>query len=390
MRVETPVAVVEAQNEPSGSCIVNKTLPKSCAEIARLQEELSVERSAREKAEKVVEDLHRREIYFRHITEYALDLITIMDPEGNILFESRSIQTVLGYPSSEYVGKNAFSFVHPEDVPRVAHAFLEALTGEGNTPELNFRFRHKDGSYRILEGCGNNLTKDPVVKGMVFNSRDITDRKQSERELAYLNEELVKTSRQAGIAEVATGVLHNVGNVFNSVNLAACRVRNRLETSRVKQLSKVVNLLQEHRADLASFLASDPKGSAVPEYLAALSHQLEEEHQSLRKEMDAVAGHVEHIKEIVKAQQSGARAAVSQQALQARDLVEDAIRLCGDELESQGICLQRELTATRLVMVDRHQVLQILVNLLRNASQSIQEAKPTDRRVTVLLVELAG
>ncbi len=120
--------------------------------------------------------LQRTEAYFRKLTENSLDLITILKADGEIVYESRSIQEVLGFPPEEYHGKNAFEFVHPDDVAMVSSAFDQALKRNGDTERLTFRFRHRDGTYRTLEGWGLNLLSDGDVGGIVFNSRDVTER----------------------------------------------------------------------------------------------------------------------------------------------------------------------------------------------------------------------
>jgi two-component system, cell cycle sensor histidine kinase and response regulator CckA len=156
------------------------------------------------------DDLRRSETYFRRLTESALDLITILGPDGVIRYESSSIEQVLGYKPEEYTGKNAFSFVHPEDLPRVSNAFMEALARKGNTPLLSFRFRHRDGSYRVLEGVGNNLLADPVVAAIVFNSRDVTERKR-------LEEQFLQAQKVQAIGQLAAGVAHDFNNILTAI-----------------------------------------------------------------------------------------------------------------------------------------------------------------------------
>ncbi len=155
-------------------------------------------------------ELERREEYFRRLTENALDLITILNADGTIRYESPSIQQVLGYKPEDYLGHNAFEFVHPDDVPMVGQAFAEALGRHGNTPPLIFRFRHKDGSYRFLEGIGNNLLGDPVVAGIVFNSRDITERKR-------LEEQFLQSQKVQALGQLAGGVAHDFNNILTAI-----------------------------------------------------------------------------------------------------------------------------------------------------------------------------
>ncbi len=160
--------------------------------------------------ERQTAQMRKSEAYFRRLTDNALDLITILEPDGTIRYESHSIETVLGHKPEEYRGQNAFEFVHPEDVPYVTQAFQTALQGQGNTPQLTFRFRHRDGSYRILEGCGNNLLNDPVVAGVIFNSRDVTERKK-------LEEQFQQSQKVQAIGQLAGGVAHDFNNILTAI-----------------------------------------------------------------------------------------------------------------------------------------------------------------------------
>src|SRR5918994_4667409 len=137
----------------------------------------------RKKAE---EELRQSEERFRSLVQYASDIITVVGPEGTIRYQSPSIERRLGYDPEELIGTSAFDYVHREDAKQVRSAFAEALESQEVSPPVEFRFRHVDGSWRFLEAVGNNLLADPNVSGMVVNSRDITERKQAERERAQL------------------------------------------------------------------------------------------------------------------------------------------------------------------------------------------------------------
>src|SRR4029077_10098389 len=115
------------------------------------------------------------ELRFRSMIENALDIITVIGADGIILYESPSIQRVLGYSPEELVGQGVLDYVHREDLDATLRELAHVLTGERQYGGLAFRFRHKDGSYRILEAVGQNLSGVPGVGGVVVNSRDVTE-----------------------------------------------------------------------------------------------------------------------------------------------------------------------------------------------------------------------
>jgi C4-dicarboxylate-specific signal transduction histidine kinase len=213
----------------------------------------------------------------------------------------------------------------------------------------------------------------------------ITEHKHAEQELERTHRQLLDTSRQAGMAEVATGVLHNVGNVLNSVNVSSTLLAERLGKSRVANLSKAVGLLQAHRGDMAAFLTSDPKGSRLPDYLSRLSEHLTAEHSAMFQEIHLLRKNIEHIKEIVAMQQSYARVSGLIETVDITGLVEDSLRMNSAAIERHKIELVREFLPVPPVTVDKHKVIQILVNLIRNAKYACHEAERPDKRITIRL-----
>lgn len=196
---------------------------------------------------------------------------------------------------------------------------------------------------------------------------------------------LIEVSRQAGMAEVATGVLHSVGNVLNSVNLGAASVRERLEASRLSHLRKAIDLIEAHSGNLPAFLTDDARGSALPAFLGKLTRHLEQENRELCCDMELLTQHIDHIKQIVVMQQSYGRVFGVMETLKPQALIEDAIQLNADSFSRHRVVIERHFGSDRELTADRHKVLQILVNLLRNARQSVTEADLAERRVTVRL-----
>lgn len=157
------------------------------------------------------EALERSEQHFRSLIENALDIITILNSDGIIRYESPAIERVLGYKPEELVGQDVFDFVHSTDLPDVMKTFTERSQIVGPAPPIELRFQHKDGSWRILEVIGTNLLDDPDVAGIVVNSRDITERRQ-------LEEQFRQAQRMEAIGQLTAGIAHDFNNLLTAIN----------------------------------------------------------------------------------------------------------------------------------------------------------------------------
>jgi signal transduction histidine kinase len=205
------------------------------------------------------------------------------------------------------------------------------------------------------------------------------------------NEQLVEISRRAGMAEVATGVLHNVGNVLTSVNVSTHLLRERLKDSYADGLARVASLLKEHSHDLAGFLAADPKGQKIPDYLEQLVAHMSANEGQVRAELQSLSKNIEHIKEIIVMQQSFARVAGVAQTMAVTELIEDALRLNAVALQRHEVEVFRDYPPNSPpITVDKHKVLQILVNLIRNAKYACEESECPERKLSVGLTNHDG
>jgi signal transduction histidine kinase len=201
---------------------------------------------------------------------------------------------------------------------------------------------------------------------------------------------MVETSRQAGMAEVATGVLHNVGNVLNSVNLSATLIREKLQQSRLSHLSKSMALLREHGPDLPVFLTSDPRGRQLPQFLDRLTVHLVEENKALLEEAESLDKNVQHIRQIVTMQQSFSRVGGVTEMQLPEHLMEEAVQFNLTAFDRHGIKLVRQYVAAPPVLVDRHNILQILINLLRNAKQALRDSETVEKQITLSIAVEEG
>jgi PAS domain S-box-containing protein len=160
--------------------------------------------------------LRQREEYFRALTERATDVITVLNADGIIRYESPAVEQVYGYKRDELVGRSVLDLIHPEDRARAQQALAESAATPGAATRIEVRFRHKDSSWRVLEATTRNLLDDPNVKGIVVNSRDTTERKQLEealRESSQFNQQIV-ASAQEGIIVYGRHLKYQVWNPF--------------------------------------------------------------------------------------------------------------------------------------------------------------------------------
>lgn len=213
---------------------------------------------------------------------------------------------------------------------------------------------------------------------------EIAERKRMEVEVAKTHKELLVTSHQAGMAEVATSVLHNVGNALNSVNISVSLVYDRLRKSKTANITRVADLMRENAADLGAFLAHDPKGQQLPVYLGQLAGHLADEQTFLLSEIDSLKNNVEHIKVIVAMQQSYGKVSGVTETVKVTDLVEDALRINANALERHDVQTFREYDPhVPEITVEKHKVLQILVNVVRNAKHACDESGHEEKRMIV-------
>ena len=315
--------------------------------------------------------------------EAAAFAIVITNSDGTISWVNRAFTKLTGYTREEAVGQNPRVLKSGEHDPSFYRDMWGAISS-GKVWAGELTNRRKDGTcYNEEMAITPVLGTDGKIAHYIAIKQDITERKRVAAELENMHKQLVDVSRQAGMAEVATNVLHNVGNVLNSVNVSTALVSEKIRESKVSNLAKVVALMRAHQNDLAAFLTQDPKGMQLCDYLDNLAQYLGKEQTGILKELESLNANIEHIKEIVTMQQSYARASGIVETMPIVDLVEDALRMNNGALARHEVQVIREYTATPSVPVDKHKVLQILVNVVRNAKYALDDSGRKDKLLTV-------
>ncbi len=366
--------------------MVNSTIERTVLERTA---ELTRENVERKQAE---EALRKSEAQLHTIVENLAEGVAVAGLDGQLLHFNQAALDMHGFTSLEECRRHLTEFVDTFELSgsdgkvwTVDQWPLSRILRGENLRDVDVRFRRIGSEPHLVFSYGGTLVHDagghPLMA--VVTIRDISDGKRAEADLEKAHKELLAASRQAGMAEVATGVLHNVGNVLNSINVASSCMADSLRKSKAGNLSKVVALLREHEVDLGAFISSDPKGRQILAYLSQLADHLSGEQAAALKELSQLQKNIEHIKDIVTMQQSFAKVSGVGETLQASDLVEDALRMNTSSLTRHDIQVIKQFDEVPPITTEKHKVMQILVNLVHNAKHACDESGRPEKRLTV-------
>jgi signal transduction histidine kinase len=238
---------------------------------------------------------------------------------------------------------------------------------------------------QLMDGFNDMLSQIQAQNNALQEARDNLELRVSDRtaELHRIHGQLLEASRRGGMAEIAANVLHNVGNALNSVNVSISLVMDGTKNSKIASLARVVALLQEHAHDLGPFITTDPQGKQLPGYLAQLSEHLLTDQEATVREVGLLQENINHIKQIVAMQQNYAKVFGVKEVVDIKGLVEDSLRMNAGALIRHGVQIVREFGDVPPMNVDKNKILQILVNLVRNAKYACDESGRDDKRVTI-------
>ena len=211
--------------------------------------------------------------------------------------------------------------------------------------------------------------------------KEMSRRALIEADRAKLQEELVESSRQAGKAEVATGVLHNVGNVMNSVNVSACILQEDLQKKLLQKLDASIDLLGDHESDLATFFSDDKRAKHFVPFLRQLRNQT----CDMVDDIDRLLSNVRHVNDVVASQQAYAMNGSHKVKADPISIVESALQIAGERFRASGIDVRTDFKFSEELLIEKSKLLQVLVNILKNAANSISDSRNEDRKVSILV-----
>jgi PAS domain S-box-containing protein len=337
------------------------------------------------------QDLQRSEERFSSAFEHASIGMALVSPDGRWIKVNRALCRLIGYTAEELYERTFQDVTHPEDLELDLAQVRQMLAGEILSYQMEKRYFHKEGRV-VWVLLSVSLIRDSQGRPVHFISQiqDITERKDAEAALDTMHKELLEASRRAGMAEVATSVLHNVGNVLNSVNVSCSVAAEKIRRSRIGSVKRTADLLDENAGDLAGFMSADPRGRKLPGFLRNLAGRLAGEQSEVLEELRLLAGNIDHIRQIVAMQQGYARVTGVTETVKVTDLVEDSLRMNTDALLRHEVEVVREYEEVPPITIDKHKAVQILVNLIRNAKQACDDSGSAAKRMTVRVTNSGG
>jgi PAS domain S-box-containing protein len=321
----------------------------------------------RKKAE---EQLH----LFRNLIERSNDCIFAVEPKwGRFLDVNNRACDSLGYTRKELLNMMTIKDIEvsmPDD--SYWQKQIEQLKEKKDIVKED-KYKRKDGSTFFVE-TSLKLVSQEKQDYIIAIARDITERKRAEAKLKTAQEKLLETAREVGMAEVATGVLHNVGNVLNSVSVTAESIQKRVRNSKISYLSDVVGLLEEHVNELGTFMSNEERGKKIPAFLANLSSELVDEQQRCLEALEALTKHVQHVGDIIQLQQSHSKTKGIIEPTSIEELVQDTLKINAEMITRNKVEVKREIADLPTILLDRHKLLQILTNLVSNAIYALSQS----------------
>lgn len=340
---------------------------------------------------RLVRDSSESEARLQAAFNFSLHPMIVTDARGTIQSASESVKSVFGWDPEEIVGQSVtilmpvpFRKVHDDKVAAHFASGRETLIGKPRELEAVRR----DGT---TFPCMVTLWKAPLPGRdsylLMAIITDITDQKANEAKIAELNRQVVVAARQAGKAEIATNVLHNVGNVLSSVNVASSLIRETLKSGCYEDMSRVSHLVTTHSERLDRFISEDPRGQHLPLFLVKLFNQLRYHRDDMERELLSLEKSIEHINAIVESQQQYARG-ISRviEPTDVSEIVADAVRISEASLTHHGIAVEVYSRPMPMVLLDEQKFLHVMVNLIGNARHACMES-PTHEKWVKIWVE---
>ena len=324
---------------------------------------------------------------YRILSENSQDTIFILDREQILQSIAGNTLLSLGYEKEELLTMNKssiFTLFHPNDITRLQQE-SKNLYERGQSSSIEARFRQKDGTYCWLELSLTPLYEGNQIVGMHGFARNIEHHKQTEEKLNIIQQQLVETALSAGKVELSTGILHDIGNILNSVNICTDNlemITNSLHVSGLLQANELLNANIDH---IGNFLQNDPKGKLLPEYYTKVGESIKSTQNKLKSEVAQLKTKVNTIKEMIFTQQKYGKYESQLEKFDLCSTIDDALILQGSFLKKIGIQIEKKYdeTSKLIIKAQRSKLIHVLINIFKNAAEAMTDVALNQRRITI-------
>lgn len=306
---------------------------------------------------------NRDKNYISSIMNSITDSIITLDEHGIVKNSNSATYEIFDTTPEELHGLSINAIL-----PKMYITYNEMGKLVGNRIEKNLKTKKENSrSIEIL------ITKASHKKNNFFilAIHDTSKRIENEKNVKRLNQRLVNASRKVGVAEMATSILHNVGNILNSVHVSTNLITDTLQNSRIKGINKLAGIMSNKE----DFFDDKDKVEMIPEYLYSLSSRIDEEREITLREVTLLNNNINHIEEIISSQQQFASSSSAYEWATVSDLIEDAININREIIDQHEFNIIKEYEDIKEVNIEKFKVMQILVNLITNAKDAILESK---------------
>ena len=319
------------------------------------------------------------------VARYTDNAVIITDDQAKIEWVNDGFERITGYSNEDSIGKRPLDLLNgPETSADQIEAVENAIKNKQAYDFEMVRYRKNGEPFWMAIEARPIIDETGNSSRFILIESDISARVDAELERQRLNEQLVEASRTAGIAEVATGVLHNVGNVLNSVNVSASLIDKQIRRSAFEKLERIASLIEENSENFGAFISADSRGKKIPDYISKVTNALKNERTKVSNEFKDLLSNVEHIKEIVAVQQDMAKSTGLHQTITISSVISDAMIANRGTLANHNVDTHIDVSNDFPDFVsDRRKVLQILINLLSNAKDAIVESNQEERRIEI-------
>ncbi|MBU3917720.1 response regulator [bacterium] len=354
-------------------------------------EELVYERTA--ELTKTNTELRETEERIRSLMETAsragIGILVIRDDElsaGLITFSNPAIERMTGYSAEDLSGSNFVDLLHAKDREKARNEFVSGRFGKMDLSKSEYLVVTKHGNCVPVEVCSENSEYEGSTVLVSF-IEDISKRKASEEELKEANKQLIEVAHRAGMADIAAGIIHNVGNILNSVKSSAYLMRQDVvQNSGIKWLKKANALQKEHESDIEDFIVNNPKGKQLLQFYMLLEGEIEKVQSRLGEEIDRLDSHVNKAIEVISAQQAYAGTSSFSERMDLSKIVNDTLAIHATALESDSIAIDKDFQEIPEVLVQKTKLIHILTSLIQNAKEAMIKTPSAERKLKISIV----